>query len=99
MSLTEADAAAFRHAKIAQVCMEAAEAAVRRDEIALEGTVTLSCSAGVAQFALSRVLPRFLAENPRVPPRLQASDGFADMIGDGIELAIGDMSGCCPTPG
>jgi|GEM_PF-3512857 len=76
MSLTEADAAAFRHAKIAQACMEAAEAAVRRDKIALEGTVTLSCSVGVAQFALSRVLPRFLAENPRVPLRLQASDGF-----------------------
>ena len=76
MSLTEAGEAYYRHAKMALDCMVAAEAAVRKDKNALEGAVTLSCSVGVAQFALSRVLPRFLAENPRVPLRLQASDGF-----------------------
>ena len=58
------------------------------DRDQLEGNVTLSCSVGVAQFALGRVLPRFLAENPRVVLRLQASNDFADMIGDGIDLAI-----------
>ena len=88
MSLTEAGEAYYRHAKMALDCMVAAEAAVRRGKDQLEGTVTLSCSVGVAQFALSRVLPRFLADNPRVVLRLQASNDFADMIGDGIDLAI-----------
>ncbi|KHQ50946.1 LysR substrate-binding domain-containing protein [Mameliella alba] len=88
MSLTEAGEAYYRHARMALECMLAAEAAVRKDKDALEGTVTLSSSVGVAQFALSRILPRFLDENPRVVLRLQASNDFADMIGDGIDLAI-----------
>jgi len=88
MSLTEAGEAYYRHAKAALECMMAAEAAVRRGKDALEGTVTLSCSVGVAQFALSRILPRFLAENPRVVVRLQTSNDYADLIGDGIDFAI-----------
>lgn len=88
MSLTEAGEAYYRHARMALECMLAAEAAVRKDKDALEGTVTLSCSVGVAQFALGRILPRFLDEHPRVVLRLQASNDFADMIGDGIDLAI-----------
>ncbi|WP_421907358.1 LysR substrate-binding domain-containing protein [Mameliella sp.] len=88
MSLTEAGEAYYRHARMALDCMAAAEAAVRKDKDVLEGTVTLSCSVGVAQFALSHILPRFLAENPRVVLRLQASNDYADMIGDGIDLAI-----------
>ena len=88
MSLTEAGEAYYRHAKMALDCMVAAEAAVHKDKNELEGTVTLSCSVGVAQFALGRILPRFLAENPRVVLHLQASNDYSDMIGDGIDLAI-----------
>ena len=88
MSLTEAGEAYYRHAKMALECMVAAEAAVRTDKDVLEGSVTLSCSVGVAQFALGRILPGFLADNPRVVLRLQASNDYADMIGDGIDLAI-----------
>lgn len=88
MSLTEAGEAYYRHAKMALECMVAAETAVRRDKDALEGTITLSCSAGVAQFALGRILPRFLADNPRVILQIQASNDFSDLISDGIDLAI-----------
>ncbi|SLN09523.1 HTH-type transcriptional regulator CynR [Roseovarius litorisediminis] len=88
MSLTEAGEAYYRHAKMALECMLAAETAVRRDKDTLEGTVTLSCSVGVAQFALCRILPRFLAENPRVVLQIQASNDFSDLISDGIDLAI-----------
>ena len=99
MSLTEAGEAYYRHAKMALDCMAAAEAAVRQDTDVLEGTVTLSCSVGVAQFALGRILPRFLAENPRVVLRLQASNDYADMIGDGIDLAIRGHAKLLPDSG
>lgn len=99
MSLTEAGEAYYRHARMALDCMMAAEAAVRKDRDALEGTVTLSCSVGVAQFALSRILPDFLAENPRVVLRLQASNDYADMIGDGIDLAIRGHARLLPDSG
>lgn len=88
MSLTEAGEAYYRHAKRALDCMVAAETAVRRDKDALEGTVTLSCSVGVAHFALGRILPRFLADKPRVILQIQASNDFSDLISDGIDLAI-----------
>ncbi len=99
MSLTEAGEAYYRHAKMALECMVAAEAAVRKDKDALEGTVTLSCSVGVAQFALSRIVPRFLAENPRVVLRLQASNDYADLITDGIDLAIRGHAKLLPDSG
>lgn len=99
MSLTEAGEAYYRHAKMALDCMVAAEAAVRKDKDALEGTVTVSCSVGVAQFALSRIVLRFLAENPRVVLRLQASNDYADMIGDGIDLAIRGHASLLPDSG
>ncbi len=88
MSLTEAGEAYFRHAKAALECMAAAEAAVRRKKDVLEGSVTLSCSVGVAQFAVSRVLHRFMAENPRVLVRLQASNEYTDLIEDAVDIAI-----------
>lgn len=40
------------------------------------------------QFELSRVLPRFLPETPRVDVGLQASNDYSDLISDGIDLAI-----------
>ncbi|MGG7565820.1 LysR substrate-binding domain-containing protein [Rhodovulum sp. DZ06] len=88
MSLTEAGEAYYRHARKALDCMASAEAAARGDGRALEGAATLSCSVGVAQFALAPILPRFLAEHPRVALRLQASNAFADLVGDGVDLAL-----------
>lgn len=88
MSLTEAGEAYYHHAKTALECIAAAETAVRKDKKVLEGTVTLACSVGIAQFALSRILPRFLAQNPRVTLQIQASNDFSDLISDGVDLAV-----------
>lgn len=99
LALTEAGAAYYRHARAALDSMRAAEAAVRRDSGVLEGSVTLSCSVGVAQFALARVLPGFLADHPRVVLRVQASNDYADMIGDGIDLAIRGHARLLPDSG
>lgn len=88
LSLTEAGQAYLRHASAALDCMATAEAAVRRGQDILEGSVTLSCSVGVAQFAVSRLLPLYLAENPGVVVRQQVSNVFTDLIGEGVDLAI-----------
>jgi len=88
LSLTEAGRAYLQHARAALDCMATAEAAVRRKQDILEGSVTLSCSVGVAQYAVSSLLPLYLAENPRVVVRLQVSNAFVDLIEDGVDLAI-----------
>lgn len=88
LTLTEAGRAYFQHAREALDCIGAADAAVRRKQDFLEGSVTLSCSVGVAQFAVSGLLPVFLAENPRVVVRLQVTNAFADLIEEGVDVAI-----------
>jgi DNA-binding transcriptional LysR family regulator len=56
----------YQHARALIDEMEAAEAAVKRKKNTLSGNVVLSCSVGVAQFALKEILARFLADNPLV---------------------------------
>lgn len=67
---------------------EAAETAVRRKTNAIEGTVTVSCSVGMAQFALNQVLPQFLQDNPKVAVVQRASNQMEDLVRDGIDVAI-----------
>ncbi|MEM9631808.1 MAG: LysR substrate-binding domain-containing protein [Pseudomonadota bacterium] len=78
----------YRNARLALDRMEEAEASARRRSSVLEGQVTVSCSVGMAQFGLSRILTRFLTENPRVNVRQQASNQLIDLLENGVDVAI-----------
>ncbi len=78
----------YRHAQGALTRFKAAETAVRRRANRIEGAVTVSCSVGMAQFALDRIIPRFLQENPRVTVVQRASNRMEDLVKDGIDVAI-----------
>lgn len=78
----------FRHAKKALAQFDIAETAVRRRTNRIEGTVTLSCSVGMAQYGLDRILPRFLQDNPGVTVVQRASNRMEDLIKGGIDMAI-----------
>ena len=67
---------------------EVAETAIRRRANNIEGSVTVSCSVGMAQFALNRVLPEFLQENPKVNVVQKASNRMEDLVKGGIDVAI-----------
>lgn len=86
--VTEAGQAYYLHAREALDQMAAAEAAVQRKANRLEGRVTVSCSVGMAQFGLSRILPQFLADNPRVDIVQKVSNQMVDLIGSGVDVAI-----------
>ena len=85
---TEIGAEYFQLAQEALNRFEIAETAIRRKTNNIEGTVTVSCSVGMAQFALFQILPRFLQENPRVRVVQQASNRIEDLIKGGIDVAI-----------
>ena len=68
--------------------MAAAEAAVQRQTNALEGRVKVSCSVGMAQFALARIVPQFLVENPRVDIVQHISNQMVDLLENDIDVAI-----------
>ena len=78
----------YRHAQDALARFEGAETAVRRKTNRIEGVVTVSCSVGMAQFALDQILPRFLLDNPGVTVVQRASNQMEDLVKGGIDVAI-----------
>ncbi len=85
---TEIGAEYYRLAQDALSRFELAETTVRRKTNNIEGTVTVSCSVGMAQFGLDQILPRFLQDNPKVRVVQRASNQMEDLVKAGIDVAI-----------
>ncbi|MEL6735796.1 MAG: LysR substrate-binding domain-containing protein [Pseudomonadota bacterium] len=85
---TEVGEEYYRYAQEAIARFEMAETAVRRKTNTVAGTVTVSCSVGMAQFGLDQILPRFLQDNPGVTVVQRASNQMEDLIKGGIDVAI-----------
>ncbi len=86
--ITEAGQVFYGHAKTLIEEMDAAEAAMQKRKGALSGQITLSCSVGVAQFALKNLLIDFLQKYPQVELVQQVTNQPIDMISAGVDLAI-----------
>lgn len=94
--ITDAGEAFYRHARAALDEVEAAEAAVLRRTNTLSGTVRLSCSVGVAQFAIRKAISAFLRENPQVKIIQQVTNRTVDLVESGVDLAIRGHTGDLP---
>ena len=88
VTATEVGEDYYRHAQEALARLEMAETIVRRKTNTIAGTVTVSCSVGMAQFGLDRILPKFLQDNPGVTVVQRASNQMEDLIKGGIDVAI-----------
>jgi DNA-binding transcriptional LysR family regulator len=86
--VTETGQMFYRHARALIEEMEAAEAAIQSRKASLRGRVTLSCSVGVAQFALRDLLFDFLANHPEVELVQQVTNQEIDLVSSGIDMAI-----------
>ncbi len=88
VTMTDLGREYYRFAEDALDRFEAGETAIRRKTNSVEGSVTVSCSVGMAQFALNQILPRFLEENPKVTVVQRASNRMDDLVKGGIDVAI-----------
>jgi DNA-binding transcriptional LysR family regulator len=86
----------YQHARALIDEMENAEAAVKRKRNTLSGNVTLSCSVGVAQFAIKEILARFLSDNPLVAVSQQVTNQNIDLVASGVDLSIRGHTGPLP---
>ena len=86
--LTEIGEAFYQRARTVVDQVELAEADVKRKKNTLHGSVTLSCSVGVAQFALKELIARFLIENPQVAVLQQVTNQNIDLVASGVDMAI-----------
>jgi len=67
---------------------ELAEAELKRKKNTLSGPVTLSCSVGVAQFALKGLVTRFMTDNPQITVLQQVTNQNIDLIASGVDISI-----------
>ena len=95
-NVTELGRAFYVHARAVVDEMDKAENAVKRKKNLLSGNVTISCSVGVAQFALQDLITAFLHDHPLVTISQQVTNRTVDMIADGIDLAIRGHLGSLP---
>ena len=94
--VTDVGQAFYRRARAALDEMEAAEAEVRCHTDSLAGRVRLSCSVGMAQYALSEILSRFLLENPGVEVIQNVTNRQVNLVEDGIDIALRGHVGALP---
>ncbi len=86
--LTQLGEVFYQRARAVVDQVELAEAEVKRKKNTLQGSVTLSCSVGVAQFALKELITRFMADNPEVSVLHQVTNQNIDLITSGVDMSI-----------
>ncbi len=86
--VTELGEVFYQHARAAIEQAELAESVLKRRKNTLSGTVRLSCSVGVAQFALKELLARFLKDNPEVTVLQQVTNENVDLVAAGIDMSV-----------
>ena len=87
-AITDAGIEFFHHAKAVMEEVQAAEAAIKQRSEALTGKVRISCSPGVAQFALEALVSDFLRIHPKVEIGQFVTNELVNLIDAGLDLAI-----------
>ncbi len=95
-TITDVGATFYRFARAALDEVDAAEAAVKRQTNTLAGHVRLTCSVGMAQFALRDVIAQFLADNPKVNIVQHVTNRAVDLIEGGFDIAVRAHTGPLP---
>jgi DNA-binding transcriptional LysR family regulator len=88
LSLTDEGERYFEAARRLVAEVAEAEASVQRGRAQLSGWLRISASVGFGQRVLMPVLRSFLAAHPAVKIDLKLSDGFIDLIEQGIDVAV-----------
>ena len=87
-SLTEAGSQLLPHARAIEEVARQVEQALMEQGDGLQGTLRVSCSHAIAQFALSPVVPRFLTKHERVTIKVEATNRVVDLVGEGFDMTV-----------
>jgi DNA-binding transcriptional LysR family regulator len=86
--ITELGEAFYQRARAALDQVELAEAELKQSKNTLSGQVVLSCSVGVAQYALKDLIAQFMIDNPRITVLQQVTNQNVDLIASGVDMSI-----------
>ena len=87
-SLTDAGAQLLPHARAIEDLARQVEHALMDQGGELQGTLRVSSSHAIAQFALSPLVPQFLAEHARVTIKVEATNRLVDLVGKGFDMMV-----------
>src|SRR6478735_283487 len=85
LGLTNVGGEFYRHAQSLLRAAEAAEDVGRQRQSEPSGTLRITSSVTVAQFALRDILPTFMRKYPKVSIELHATDVMTDIVGEGYD--------------
>jgi DNA-binding transcriptional LysR family regulator len=86
--VTEAGNLFYRHARSLIDEMELTESVMKQQQVGLSGRISLSCSVGVAQYALKDLLIQFIGKHPNIELAQHVSNHAIDLVSAGIDLAV-----------
>lgn len=94
LALTEEGERYFEEARRLVAELEEAESAVRGASQRLSGWLRVAAAVGFGRMTLLPLVQRFLQEHPGVKIDLRLSDGFVDLVEQGIDVAVrvGDLA-------
>lgn len=78
----------FERCRVALRSIETAEAELRAESTEMVGSLRLTASVDIAQTLLPRVIVAFRGTHPGVNLELVVTDRVADLVADGIDLAV-----------
>ena len=87
-SLTEAGARLIPHAHAIEDLARQVEHSLYDEGSELQGTLRVSCSKAIAQFALSSVIPRFLALHVLAKIRVESTNRLVDLVSEGFDMTV-----------
>jgi DNA-binding transcriptional LysR family regulator len=96
VAVTDDGKSFYQHARKLVDTLELAEAAMGNRSGSLSGKVVISCSTGVAQFALLNILTEFARQHPKVLIEQRVTNTMVDLVAEGIDIAIRGHSGELP---
>lgn len=87
-SLTEAGSQLLPHVRAIEALARQLEQSLMERDGALQGTLRISCSHAIAQFALAPIMPRFLAEHERVTINVESNNRLVDLVGENFDMVV-----------
>jgi DNA-binding transcriptional LysR family regulator len=88
LSLTEAGELYHRHCVAMREDAEAAEEAVALVHKEPRGTIRVACPVTLAQSAIGKLIPGFLARYPKVRIEMEVSNRVVDLVQEGVDVAL-----------
>ncbi len=88
LSLTEAGELYHRHCVAMRENADAAAEAVAQVLTAPRGTIRVTCPVTLAQSAVGRLVPAFLAQHPHVRVDMEVDNRVVDLVQEGVDVAL-----------